>query len=436
MSPVIQNKNSAKPLPQLPDMVHAVSTTDDIALPLRTAPLPSTPRKVMEIVEEEEDTERMRDLGPPPLLRLDLADALSLSQRRRRSQSSGEIDFDIAYYSMAPIITGPETPTAAEKQSPRPSPCVSVRVKTAPLEDWEDAIDDSWDQAVELEDVEDRHSSETMVERSKLPSRHHENLLRVEQRAANETSSSGSTPLMMHVARKPVPLNQAEPQLNPSRYLDGETSSSLLGLGIESVHSMPNVAPARPDSGCIGQRDSRLDSADLFRPNFIRSPNSSMSKSSSQESIILSIASSIIGTHRSSNSSTSLSDLARLANFGGSVDNLKLELEGSVLPVEGRLRYGSQETIRKEFQRPLDSPTEAFDARPDSPTTFTTFPNPKHDRGASAPQVSIPDRNSSMAGAETSRTPGGRKRAGTTTSRPRGNTRVSYSLFPTTTSPK
>ncbi|EXJ86543.1 hypothetical protein A1O3_03496 [Capronia epimyces CBS 606.96] len=431
MSPVCRNSFSAKPLPQVPTVVHAVSTTDDVALPLRTAPLPSPPNTIMEVVEEECTEQINAQISDtPPSRGLQLAEPISPIQRRRRSQSSGEIDFDMSYYSMAPIITSPEGSTATKNHDCKPKHRISIGVKTIQLEDWEDAIDYSWDHAAELEEVENRGAPTT--DRSRPPSIQHESFLHVEQGAADETSSAASTPLMMQGAREGFEMHQMEQKPIPSRRLDEEPSSPLLGLGIDSVQSVPTDTVAQSDAAHIEPGGNRFESTEIYRPNFIRSPNSCMSKSSSQESIILSIASSIIGTHRSSNSSTSLSDFTHLANFGGSLDNLKLDFEGTSFPVEMRARDGSQDTIREESQGPSATATEDLDTRFDSPVAFKTSPNLKHDRGKSASQIPIPERKSSMPGSDISHTHTGRRRAGTTNSRPRGNTRVSYSLFPNT----
>lgn len=428
MRPTYPNNVSTKPLPQLPNVVHAVSTTDDIALPLPTAPLPSPPKNAMEAVEEETaEQTSTRDIRTPPPVRSDLASPVSSIQRRRRSQSSGEIDFAVAYYTTVPDMESQEASSSLEEESQKLAHPISFGMKGNQLEDWEEAIDESWDHPVELEDV--KGGSETVVDQSTTPNLGHDNCLVVEQQNLDEPSSSASTPLMMmQRIRKPHELNRSGQQSGPSRRPYGERESVLLGLGLESVRSLPAASCSQPDMRQVG----RPDSEDGFCSNLVRTPNSAMSKSSSQESIILSIASSIIGTQRSSNSSTSLSDFTHLVNFGGAEDSLKVDYEAPSYRAETRIREGSQDTIREESQTHAASTNATLGTQFDSSTNMSDSPTRKHhDRGASAPQVFIPERKSSMPCAEYSPTHTGRKRAGTAASRPRGNTRGSYSLFPT-----
>ncbi|KAL2393251.1 hypothetical protein ABEF93_001913 [Exophiala dermatitidis] len=436
LSPINRNVAPVKPLPQLPDVVHAVSTTDDIALPLRSAPLPSLPKEEPNAKKEGNTSQvlgQSTDITPSPLL--DFPVPLSSVQRKRRSQSSGEINFDIAFCTAPSAVAGAEARALDNEEDDGneiSNNRISVGVKDIQLEDWENAIDFSWDYEAEIEEILGTSNLDVATDLCRASSAQHENFLLVGQRTVDEVSSSASTPLMMQGGYKPLNLEAKQP-VSHHRY-DSEPLSPLFGLGIEAVQEMSRVAYAGHDNRHVEQGVNHFDSTDVLRPNLARSTYSSMSKSSSQESIILSIASSIIGTHRSSNSSTSMSDLIHLANLGESLENLKPDVRGSRGPMENRAREGSQDTIREEHAGETNDATEA--PATSVQQTETNGLHKHHDRGASAPLVYIPERKSSMlpgAGAETE-TPQihGRKRAGTMNSRPRGNTRVSYSLFPTT----
>ncbi|KIV85590.1 hypothetical protein PV11_01268 [Exophiala sideris] len=434
LSPINRNSVRRKPLPIVKDVVHAVSTRDDIALPLRTAPLPSPPSRVMEVVDEEGNPE---SCGISPLKILsarpscnDVNTVSSQVQRKRRSQSSGELHTD-AYTQLMSTMTIVEAsldePIANRTQFAS-SPRISVEVKSPQMQDWEGAIDDAWDNAADSEYSDRTNGSNATLEKGKTPCMFPENNLFVEQVVADEGSSSASTPLMMQLPRLAYQPGREEQTRAPMLTLDPEPSSPLLGLGIASLQPIPDVSIAEPDRSGVDEHGHQLASSDSFRSHMRRSPASCISKSSSQESIILSIASSIIGTQRSSNSSTTFSDFARFASFGDSVDNLKLDLQDPTTPVESHGREkGSQETIREECQSTFGSEIGALQ----SPNASSmSSPGLRHDRGASAPQIWVPERKSSLPG-DTLKTQSGRRRAGTTSSRPRKTTRVSYSLFPT-----
>ncbi|KAI1627041.1 hypothetical protein EDD37DRAFT_245917 [Exophiala viscosa] len=424
LSPINRNSVRRKPLPIVKDIVHAVSTRDDIALPLRTAPLPSPPSRVMEVVDEEGKLESC-GISPHKILSArpscnDLHTASSLRERKRRSQSSGELHTD-AYHQLISTMTIVEASLdepVANRTQLASSPRNSVEVKLPQMPDWEDAIDDAWDNAADSEDSERTNGTNATFGK---------NYLFVEQVVAEEGSSSASTPLMMQLPRLAYQPEREEQTRAPKLTPAPEPSSPLLGLGIGTLQSIPDVSLAETECLPVHEHDHRLASSDSFRSQLRRSPASCISKSSSQESIILSIASSIIGTQRSSNSSTAFSDFARFASFGDSVDNLKLDLQDPTTPVESHGREkGSQETIREECQSTFDVGIGALQ----SPIT-PSIPSPglRHDRGASAPHIWVPERKSSLPG-DMSKTQSGRRRAGTTNSRPRKNTRVSYSLFP------
>lgn len=435
MGPISPTSVLGKPLPILPDIVHAVSTRDDIALPLRTAPLPSPPRAFMEVVVEELAEEQAvpttkavsaprRDEGRhTPFVP---------GHRKRRSQSSGELHLDAAYYNLMSMITDVEAPDQETLTSPkgkRPQR-ISVGVKSTEIQDWEEAIDYSWDHAAELEDGRDNSDSDATLDRPRAPQVPQENYLVVEQRAVDETSSSASTPLMMQFPDRPSQVGQSMPAVASSHAFDQEPSSPLLGLGLGPLPPVPSLSVAAPEPEPVqGTRHNHsINSTESFRPLPVRNTLSSISKSSSTESIILSIASSIIGTHRSSNSSLTMSDFAHLASFGESVESLKLDLHDPSAASDGRVRERSQETIREGS--PVTPSTDAAGSPTDlSMSSRSSFV--EHELYAPGSHFSIPERNSSMPGVDISKAQVGRRRAGTGNSRPRRNTRVSYSLFPT-----
>lgn len=410
-----------KPLPLTPAVGHAVTTKDDIAVPLRLAPLPSPPRPFMEVVEEE------RVVSSTPAdeygsSRGTSMMSLSLTQSKRRSQSSGDMPLTTIF----PAV--PSAKPAGNEVSPKSRHRISIGVRAIQIEDWEDAIDYSWDHAADLEDLENNSDSDATIDRPRGQNIPHDNYLVVQQKLFDETSSSASTPLMMQAPNK---IQNAFISV-PPRQFEEEPSSPLLGLGIGSLNPTASVSMDEAAVQEVQQSEVHSDSAEMFGPAVMRSPNSIMSKSSSQESIILSIASSIIGTHRSSNSSTSLSDFAQLANFGDSMESLKLELQDFTSTSDNHFREGSQDTIRGDSRGSMPPWGEYDGSMIDSSMPFTTSPTIRHDRGASASEIPIPERKSSMPGVDISKAQAGRRRAGTTTSRPRRNTRVSYSLFPTT----
>lgn len=430
LSPIPRNSVLGKPLPLLPDIVHAVSTRDDIALPLRTAPLPSPPKVLAGVPEEEERPADAVSSSPiltnTPRSSRGNVRASRSPKHKRRSQSSGEIQFDAAFNNVMLMMKNQQQGSTAVTPDPNVRALkkrISIGVKPIEIEDWEDAIDYSWDHATDLEEVaEEVFGDSRAISQPIAPTNLGERYLIVEQANVEEASSSASTPLMMQAYPSTARQSSQASLASTSPKNDEEPASPLLGLGIASLPAVPTVSLSANDTVDGAEDAGQFESS--YSSTLSRTPNSTMSKSSSQESIILSIASSMIGTQRSSNSSTSLSDFAHLANFGDSME--KLDIRGSTSSIETRNRDGSQDTIREESQA---SPTTCT-----LPSDSDIFDHPakKHDRVASASQITIPERKSSIPGTEGINTQGGRRRANTATSRPRRNTRVSYSLFPST----
>ncbi|KIV91088.1 hypothetical protein PV10_05670 [Exophiala mesophila] len=431
MNPINRNSIIGKPLPLVPDAVHAVSTRDDIALPLRTIPLPSPPKLVTEVIPEEEEDKTIlisvhSPVAPQPMS-LRGAQSPSANQvspnMRRISQSSDEMRFDRAYDNVMSMVTAddiPSTPVSPGPQGANSEESLSLGVQQADMESWEDAIDYSWDHPTDDDHFPESGSGKPINAAphslGRLPQ---DRFLLIEQATTEDASSSASTPLMMQATTK-APLTRLG--LVPSASFD-EPASPLLGLGIDALTTFPSVSPPQKMTSVVDGHDMAVEAASDYR----RSPKSTMSKSSSQESIILSIASSIAGTHRSSNSSTSLSDFAHLANFGDAMDKLDTE-STSIAPVDEVERI-SKETIRDSSQTSPSTPA----SQPDECTEGASAPCGIEEMWSGS-RITIPDRKSSISAGDATKAMGGRRRANTGSSRPRRNTRVSYSLFPTTTS--
>jgi len=467
LSPIGRHSVLGKPLPLLPELVHALSTVDDSARPLRSAPLPLPPQPPV-LEEEEEEKDENDDDGstpqansssealssPPPRASLWHMQTFPVARpAKRRSQSSGQINFDIMYEDVMALTTDahmrhsrPEVAGPSEK----PSHQTTTRVMAAaPVDEWEDAIDYSWDHASEFEDEVEGVNLGRAVSATDLPIQTpaSETFLVIEQpgpvegRATTAASSASSTPLMMDVpptadvvktvADQPPSSASGQRETATVNHDDDDASSPLLGLGIDAFPPVPRLD--LDDVGtpsCSGSPVQELFSV----PAIQRVPNSPMSKSSSQESIILSIASSIMGTHRSSNSSSSMSVVAHLVKFDDPDDSHDDLL--SLFPGEGHVREASQETVRERSKLPpipsIPTPSISATTKMDSPAAVALSPATKHGRTTSVPRIPVPVRKSSVTGVDAAKSQMNRTRANTMNSRVRRNTRASYSLFPST----
>jgi hypothetical protein len=233
-------------------------------------------------------------------------------------------------------------------------------------------------------------------------------------------------------------------------------SSPLLGLGIEVEQPWQEVlesceTPTPGTASVVREangRDSTLTTS--FHSDF--GPASVISKSSSQESILWSIASSIMGTSRSSNSSNSL--LEQLPDYprgSKSIDDLKEALES----VQEHLQEIHEEQSVTDYPVRHSSPPGAQPHRrarslatgfmfgsdsKDMPTPQPTNSNsvsPRtsygHSRVPSGSRIPIPARMSSVKDQpEINRPLARRMRSATTNvrSRPPSRASASYSLFP------
>lgn len=407
-----------KPLPLPPTVVHAVSTADDSALPLRTSPLPTPPLASITAVEALTDASRplSGEQRPQSSHRASLRHMQtfpSAKAARRRSQSSGEL-------TLGPVIAGLGFVSPISPNRPRPARRTSIGIKKIDIDDWEDAIEYSWDHPLDLDDEFDmqQHLSHTAP--------------------LDQASFSGALPaLPPPPSHRPPPLpltpvmeqEAAETQIEPASPTAGYHARvsrypSLQGLGIEALRPATALQVDREGAGeSNGARES------LQIPSHRREPGSPISKSSSQESIILSIASSIMGTHRSSNSSTSLSDMDHLASV--EVDNAAAGPQGQHPrqgSIEGSASDSSQDTVTTGSHSALTPVTEF----PSPPHAAQPAVVEKHQRGPSMSRVQVPNRTSSIVAGKFPLPPACRQRSNTLNGRPK-NIRVSYSLFPTNT---
>jgi hypothetical protein len=360
-----------KPLPQPPTVVHAVSTVDDSTLMMKVAPLPQVPQGSL---AGEKPTRSMlqldnHKLASPPLPHQTPPQTTRFS--RRRSQSSSEIPLASTFASTAAIVA---TPPRCPRQSKR----ISVGIKKIDIDDWEDAIDYSWDHAFDGDDDLDE-KPEAITKSDILPQTSY---------AFAPQRTSSTTRLQSFGPLNDLPIRTTKSDLN------------LQGLGIGST---------RPESGFAAapEYEEYSEKHESLKVPFVRrEPGSPISKSSSQESIILSIASSIMSNHRSS-SSTSLGDLESIK------DEDTLPQTDSKKLVGGSGSISSSETVttdRKSGSVPVSSED-----------TLEELPNTSHQRGPSASRLPFVKSTT-------------RQRSSTQSSNRKLNSRASYSLFPTASS--
>ncbi|RMZ83643.1 hypothetical protein DV738_g1058, partial [Chaetothyriales sp. CBS 135597] len=410
---------------QPPVIVHAVSTRDESAVSLSNSALRDSLPVTGHVAEP--NTNSMHELDfdqeldhPGGLLRHSQSFPTTMVPRRR-SQSSSDI----------PLIS-----SFAEIASPSPTTIKSVRIsiglKRIEVEDWEDAIDYAWDHPLDMEEDPgfrdmDSYSAE------KLPASRAESFLVVRQPSYDSTSQPATPLMMMQAPNKPLPVP------NPLRRVptlhEPNTNASLQGLGIAPtapvLHNPAiDILPGSP-RGSFGELLDRRSATGRAVPD------SPMSKSSSQESIILSIASSIMGTCRSSNSSASMGDIGMLKCLDDETGDLSSRTASTAVAtksvqmppdtLESNDSDGSQDTIISEATPAVHaSAFRPVSTEDQSQTTVRTM------RSASISEAFVPRRSSSITGRTSGKTTGTRSRSSTLTSRQRHTaSRASYSLFPT-----
>jgi hypothetical protein len=419
-----------KPLPGLPP-VHALTTDNDSAEYSHVASLPLAPVDLADVPEEEE--------------------------MKRQSVIDPELQADPARCS-TPARDNPDVSlntgrTSIIEEHTAIPPCN----RTFVVDDWDDAIDDSWDYAAEPEAIASPCHSSMTAQVASFVDRAMTRLAGPEQIAAltsqeDKPARAESPPL----SRPDSPIHPAElriciPDVSPQKRSE---SSPLLGLGIELQHSrqqsLESCTTPIPAVASIASEPNDRGSSLTASFNSDFSAVSGISNCSSQESIIWSIASSIMGTQRSSNSSHSL--LEQLPDYQQATkyfDELKAGLE--------RVQ-GDVEDIHEEQIIPKSSPEKpcspekqphlrarslatepvlgaaAHDMQRQRRTSSITN-NPRasqgHERVPSGSRIPVPARKSSFKDQpEACRPQARRMRSATTTARSRHVSRASYSLFP------
>lgn len=413
-----------KPLPRLP-VIHAVTTEDDTARAMISAPLPTPPatsalgsdtsffaRTVHQRQKSSVALPRHMSFYPSSKASLPNLQAVSYLDATKK------------------VLPRHRSDMALSRQRQNSPPSCHSRTSTnfGPIDtcNWEDAVDEAWD---DVDDGQDSTYGSIMSQHI----RQHEQT--APQGIAVE-HSAGSTPLTM-----------ADP---PRLHLDSFNSSFDSAVGI-SLSDIPESEALREDERQVSLAGlgimSFSDTASQPSPiNFSRSsslrlprhslnhhsPNESLTRSSSQESIILSIASSINGTQRSSSSSVLAEDLLSMSRIQEDTVREAIEEDQNefaasevaqirVRPESGCLPSG----IMKQIAR------ESVEAKVllDRPVPLELPSTPVHKHSKSTPKVSVPERRSSMVATNSARPM--RFRSNTTGGRPRPSSRISYSLFPT-----
>ena len=404
-----------KPLPQPPTVVHAVSTIDDSALMMRTAPLPQIPESCPTAtvsagpgIPAEASTRRPSTTNRQSLRHMQTFP--SSKSAKRRSQSSSEIPFAMSF-SAVPMPTSPPAVSKPKR--------VSIGIKKIDIDDWEEAIDYSWDHPLDLEDDRLHEMPVPILEARSTPLP--QQVFTPPPAAENcRLPPPPLKPLVFkpHVERESHDEALQSPTIGHGLQQPLASEMSLQGLGIAARHT-PGY---RSDVDAFVKRHPNRES--MIIPAIRRDPGSPISKSSSQESIILSIASSIMGTQRSSHSSTSLSDLSHLESIED--ESTLVDSKRSLESTGGNVSDASQDTVT----------TPATEASSFEGKCVSTS-SKKHEKANSISRANVPNRTSSIAALPASTS---RSRSNTVNgNRPRQNSRVSYSLFPipkSTTSPQ
>ena len=307
-----------KPLPEIPVSLqcHAVTTDDDTARPLRSVPLPSLPFKPVEVPEDENTI--LGSTNPPDTRRRSLRHMHTFPSAQPADRRSKRGSTTMAkFFPDAVTHDALQKVVASAEKSGRATPSrkrVAAGFGAIEIQNWEDAVDYSWDHDTEAEvDLLDWHqdsdeSTETAATIvNHLAGRDHQEspqsptIAPVISLAPLTIDTSDAT---LTSARQSKIINR---QSRPYKPHSSQNSLNILhGLGIQQ--SGASFTPSHSHSSS----DTREGTPKPYdRPSLSHqsSSHSDFSKSSSQESIILSIASSIMSTQRSSNSTSSMTDL-------------------------------------------------------------------------------------------------------------------------------
>ena len=395
--------DDAKPLPQLP-VIHAVTTEDDSAREMMRVPLPTPPIE-----------------GSPA----DIRRSPTLAHQRQKSSVVLPRHFSLrpsAKASMPNLIVAESSGLSQGLPRHRSELALSQKARRPRSDDrsrmsmgfgavdtvnWEDAIDDAWAEA------DDSQFGMDLPATTYQPLRKAASANLLDSLYNDFHPSESSTPLMFNAPTQPLPAIPGSTLSAGEGLTRTDSSSDLNGLGITTPTSAQfnSLHMSRSSSILRAQRRS----SQYIRPDLTRS--------SSQESIILSIASSINGTQRSSNSSLTPDDLFNTSKIEEetAADMEMLDSIAQTRPESGCLPADIYEQM---VLVGLNSPHGESIMTPMTPIpTIAT-----HKSSLSSSKITIPDRGSSAATTEISRN--NRTRSNTTGTRPRQSARISYSLFP------
>ncbi|KAK5953809.1 hypothetical protein OHC33_005078 [Knufia fluminis] len=420
---------NAKPLPELPAMqtevpvIHAVTTEANIARAMISTPLP-TPPGVSTTSEGGYFSQRPMHQRQKSSVALPRCSPLGPSSKSSMPNLLSANHLSVTPKTLARHHSDMALSQQAKNAQAPPRSCGS-RMSFAAVDtmDWENAVDEAWDA---VDDAYEADNSAIESSFSSFNSTLSATVDDVRLGASSPLNAAPNRPLPATPSQRASPSVVVEPQKLESVQEDEQQQPDLAGLGISScppstpLPSVPNFS-----------RSSSLHYA-KNRGSMCFGTNEILTRSSSQESIILSIASSFIGTQRSSNSSVYTDDMLNLSGARekrssdsaaiGQVD--QMEKERSALkarPESGCLPTDVIEQLSKVSVNP--NAEEAAEAKDDVPPVPAV---PQHKYSKSSSRVTVPERRSSAASSS-------RKRSNTTGARPRQSTRISYSLFPNAT---
>lgn len=422
---VSTNHLEDKPLPHLP-IIHAVTTEDDTARAMISAPLPTPPVSVTHgqdssffapITHHRQKSSvalpRHMTLYPNAKASMPNLQASSFLEATGKSLPRHRSDIGLSRQ-MEEAVAVRSSPT-------------STNFSAIDTYGWEDVVDEAWD---DIDNTPDSGYASLIGQNNSQ----HE---RLGVKSFGVDNSASSTPLMMAEAPR-LQLGSLGNSFDNSfssclgsttqygQRQEDAPSDSLAGLGIKSC----SAATSPPTAVNFSRSSSlRLPKHGLIH----HGPHESLTRSSSQESIILSIASSINGTQRSSNSSMLADEMISISciqediireapeedqdeNIDSAAERPRVRPESGCLPTNMMGKIASRPIVVEQKADPPPTPAVA-----------------KHEYSKSTSKVAVPERRSSIVAADAARSP--RTRSNTTGARIRHGSRTSYSLFPAAASP-
>lgn len=411
-----ENPLISKPLPQLP-VIHAVTTDDDTARAMIAAPLPTPPDNTLPASDVDSFTNAVAHHRQKSSVALPRHYTLYPSSK---SSMPNLLSADRAVMGINTLARH-HSDMALSRQARDPQIPLSTRTSMSfaavDTMDWEAAVDEAWEADDDQEFVQSAYFENTSKRNSPL----------VGNLSVEHSTSTGSTPLMM--AQAPRSNSSVPERISPvigSEFhkleivQEDECSTSLSGLGISSFLDT-NTA-----EGSI--RDSAISDAQLNRSQSSASSSRQhcLTRSSSQESVIYSLASSIMETQRSSKSSVFTGDLATRRTEDLDIVTEASGEDSDLTTNQSRIRPESgclPSDILRQYQSTCGSAQQDVEA-----PVCTNVRISDDQRTKSMPQVTVPERKSSIFTSKSGRM--SRARSNTVGTRPRQNSRVSYSLFP------